>query len=80
MVHRQALTGFHGRVHYRVGSVRQVPHVPVPAEPAGQEQDTNIRLPKEELAGETGLVFLYVIVVFMCYFVKNSIFVINIQN
>ena len=55
MVHRQALTRLHGRVHYRVGSLRQVPHVPVPAEPAGKEQDTNdLCLPKEELAGETG--------------------------
>ena len=72
MVHHQALTRLHGRVHYRVGSVRQVPHVPVPAEPTGKEQDTNIRLPKEELAGETGLVALYVNVVFMCYFISGS--------
>ena len=69
MVHCQALSGFHGRVHYRVGSVRQVPHVPVPAESAGQEQDSDLRIPKEELAGETGLVILYV--VFICYFVKS---------
>ena len=62
MVHRQALTRLHGRVQYRVGSVRQVPHVPVPAEPAGKEQDDDLCLPKEELAtGETGLVVLYVI-------------------
>ena len=72
MVHRQALTGFHGRVHYRVGSVRQVPHVPVPAEPAGQEQDSDLRLPKEELAGETGLVILYVQSLYLCFFYKNQ--------
>ena len=53
MVHRQALARLHGRVRQRVVPVRQVPHVPVPAEPAGQEQE-RLRLPQEELAGETG--------------------------
>ena len=73
MVHCQALSGFHGRVHYRVGSVRQVPHVPVPAEPAGQEQDSDLRIPKEELAtGETGLVILYVQSLYLCFFYKNQ--------
>ena len=50
-----------------MGSLRQVPHVPVPAESAGQEQDDDLRLPKEELAtGETGLVVLYVQSLYLC--------------